>query len=90
MQFDHKQSMTSRLVELYCIFLYIVEARGRASTVHGSGRNRQKQDAKHACMHGVGINGYRRNLQGGKIGRRRDLGGDNEGRKDQGLGLRMI
>ena len=32
------------------MYIYIVEVRERASTLNGSGRNGQKQDAKHACM----------------------------------------
>ena len=39
------------LYVLYSIFLeYIVEVRGRAHTVNGSGHSREKQDAKHTCM----------------------------------------
>ena len=34
----------------FYFFLYVVEALGRASTVNGSGHNREKREAKHVCM----------------------------------------
>ena len=73
------------------VFVYIVEARGRASTMNRSGCNSQKQDAKHTCM------GWTRWMQeetprreNWKIGRTNDLGGVHKGRKDHGFGLGMI
>ena len=88
-------------VEMTPFFVYTVKARGRANTPDRSGCNRQKQDVKHAClgwtswtqrMHGV----YEMDTEGNskgknwKIGRRRDLGGVNEGGKDHGFGLDTI
>ena len=70
-------------------FVYMVEARGRAGSLNGSGRNRQKQDAKHAWGGQVG---HRRELQGGKT--EKFEGGNlrrvNEGRKDHRFLLLMI
>ena len=64
----------------------MVEGRGRVSTLCGSGRKSQKQDAKHACM------GWSKWIQkeaprreNKKIGRRRGLGGISEGRKGHGF-----
>ena len=60
------------MISIYCsiargdwFFVYVVEARERASTLNRSGCNTQKQDAKQACME-------KENLQGGKTG---ELGG---------------
>ena len=67
----------------HTFFAYIVEARGRASTMNGSGRNRQKQNVKHTCMEKE--TPRRKNW---KI--RRDLDGVNKGRKGHGFGLGTI
>ena len=65
------------------IFEYIVEARGRAGTLDGAGRNRQKQDEKRTRMEKESPR--RKNWE-----IRRDLGGVNEGRKDHAFGLGTI
>ena len=67
----------------FAFFVCRVEARGRVSTLNESGRNKQKQDAKHAFMEKE--TARRKNW---KI--RRDLGGVNEGRKDHVFGLGTI
>ena len=63
-------------------FLSTVKAHGRAITLNRSGRNRQKRDAKHACME---KETPRRKKKTDKFG------GFwvKEGRKDHGFGLGM-
>ena len=76
-------------VKSFLFFGDIVGAHRRVSTLNGSGRNRQKQDAKHAWDGQVG---HRRELQGGKT--EKFEGGNlrrvNEGRKDHRFLLLMI
>ena len=71
--------MSKKVKEHFFFFVYIVEARGKASTLNGSGHNSQKQEAKHTCLEKE--TPRRKNWK-----MRRDLGWVNEGTKDHGLG----
>ena len=78
-----KTLKTGRAAYLLDAFGDVVEARGRAGTLNGSGRKRQKQDGKHARMEKEAPRKKNWNI-------RIDIGGVHEGIKDNGLGLGMI